>query len=222
MLADGVEAAVRASRDHSPDVIERIVREIIGARSPMARLNECDLTLRDLDKIREAFWRRPAGRLPPAASQLSAPCRASGAAVLQADAVRAALSLAATHTPARGVRPLAPSRAAQETAKRRCTRVRRAASVLIIECIPTSHPISTRRTCSSLPTPSWPARASAALQRSACSSPMTRASRAINREYRSRGRSHRCAFLLDCCPPPTSPSSRRPGGVSSWRHRHLL
>lgn len=55
MLADGVEATVRASRDHSPEVIERIARDSIAAYVADGQLNECDLTLRDLEKIRIAF-----------------------------------------------------------------------------------------------------------------------------------------------------------------------
>ncbi len=55
MLADGVEAAVRASRDHSQDVMERIVRDIIAAHVADGQLNECNLTLKDLDIISRAF-----------------------------------------------------------------------------------------------------------------------------------------------------------------------
>ncbi len=55
MLADGVEATVRASRDHSSDNIAAIVDRIIQDRVTGGQLDECDLTLSDLRKIRQAF-----------------------------------------------------------------------------------------------------------------------------------------------------------------------
>jgi len=55
MLADGVEAAVRASRDHSADSIAAIVDKIIQERIGDGELDECDLTLSDIQKIRTAF-----------------------------------------------------------------------------------------------------------------------------------------------------------------------
>lgn len=55
MLADGVEAAVRASAPASPSEIERIVRKITNDRLVSGELDECELTLGDLDKIRNAF-----------------------------------------------------------------------------------------------------------------------------------------------------------------------
>ena len=55
MLADGVEAAVRASRDHSADSIAAIVDKIIQERIGDGDLDECDLTLSDIQKIRTAF-----------------------------------------------------------------------------------------------------------------------------------------------------------------------
>jgi len=55
MLADGVEAAVRASRDHSSESVRRVVEAIIQDRITSGQLDECDLTLRDLRRIREAF-----------------------------------------------------------------------------------------------------------------------------------------------------------------------
>jgi len=55
MLADGVEASVRslASRDES--AIRGMVGRIIEERTSDAQFDECDLTLRDLERIREAF-----------------------------------------------------------------------------------------------------------------------------------------------------------------------
>lgn len=55
MLADGVEASVRslASRDES--AIRAMVSRIIEERITDGQFDECDLTLRDLELIREAF-----------------------------------------------------------------------------------------------------------------------------------------------------------------------
>ena len=55
MLADGVEAAARATQDHSPEVLERIVDQIIMQRLAEGQLDECDLTLRDLTRIKQVF-----------------------------------------------------------------------------------------------------------------------------------------------------------------------
>jgi len=55
MLADICEAAVRAERPASIEEIEELVREIIGSKVLAGQLDECDLTLRDLDEIRNAF-----------------------------------------------------------------------------------------------------------------------------------------------------------------------
>ncbi len=54
MLAD-VEAAVRSARPSSLEETERLVRQFINVRLVSGELDECDLTLRDLDRIREAF-----------------------------------------------------------------------------------------------------------------------------------------------------------------------
>jgi putative nucleotidyltransferase with HDIG domain len=55
MLADGVEASVRslASRDES--TIRAMVNQIIEERMTDGQFDECDLTFRDIDRIREAF-----------------------------------------------------------------------------------------------------------------------------------------------------------------------
>ncbi len=55
MLADGVEAAVRASAPESAGEMERIVRKITNDRLVSGELDECDVTLRDLEQIRGAF-----------------------------------------------------------------------------------------------------------------------------------------------------------------------
>jgi cyclic-di-AMP phosphodiesterase PgpH len=55
LLADGVEASVRSSRDHSQEAIERLVSENIRAQVDDGQLIECPLTLQDMERIREAF-----------------------------------------------------------------------------------------------------------------------------------------------------------------------
>jgi len=55
MLADGCESAVRSARPTSPEEIDELVRKVINDRLLRGELNESDLTLRDLNKIRDAF-----------------------------------------------------------------------------------------------------------------------------------------------------------------------
>jgi len=55
MLADSVEAAVRASAPETSGEMERIVRKITNDRLVSGQLDECDVTLRDLDLVRGAF-----------------------------------------------------------------------------------------------------------------------------------------------------------------------
>jgi len=55
MLADCVEAAVRAMTGHSAGKMEGLVRKIIKERLDTGQLDECDLTLKDLDTIANAF-----------------------------------------------------------------------------------------------------------------------------------------------------------------------
>lgn len=55
MLADGVEAAVRACRDRSAANIDEIIDKIFRERIADAQLDECELTMSDLHKIRGAF-----------------------------------------------------------------------------------------------------------------------------------------------------------------------
>jgi hypothetical protein len=57
MLADSVEATVRANRPATVDEIRTTVRQIITRRLTEGELDACDLTLRDLDKIATAFVR---------------------------------------------------------------------------------------------------------------------------------------------------------------------
>jgi hypothetical protein len=55
MLADACEAAVRAERPNSVEGIEELVQKVIGGKMLDGQLDECDLTLHDLDEIRHAF-----------------------------------------------------------------------------------------------------------------------------------------------------------------------
>ncbi|MEW6231613.1 MAG: HDIG domain-containing metalloprotein [Chloroflexota bacterium] len=55
MLADGVEATVRSTPQHSPEKIDQLVREAINEKLAEGQLDECDLTLRDLDMVRQSF-----------------------------------------------------------------------------------------------------------------------------------------------------------------------
>ncbi len=57
MLADSVEAAVRAVSKPTPGRVEGLVRKIIKDRLAYGQLDECDLTLKDLDLIARAFVR---------------------------------------------------------------------------------------------------------------------------------------------------------------------
>lgn len=55
MLADAAEAAVRSMSEISKDKIKEKVNYIIKSRLEDGQLNHCDLTLKDIEKIREAF-----------------------------------------------------------------------------------------------------------------------------------------------------------------------
>jgi membrane-associated HD superfamily phosphohydrolase len=55
MLADGVEASVRSLIARDEPAIRAMVSRIIEERTAEGQFDECDLTLRDLDRIREAF-----------------------------------------------------------------------------------------------------------------------------------------------------------------------
>ncbi len=55
MLADGVEATTRAERPASPQQIRAIIDRIVDERLRDGQLSECDLTLRDIGQIKDAF-----------------------------------------------------------------------------------------------------------------------------------------------------------------------
>lgn len=56
-LADSVEAATRALRHATPAEIRRRVSEVVGEKIVDGQLDECELTLRDLSAVEEAFAR---------------------------------------------------------------------------------------------------------------------------------------------------------------------
>ena len=56
-LADSVEAAARTVTDPTPSRIEGLVRKIVNNKFADAQLDECDLTLKDLNKIVDSFTR---------------------------------------------------------------------------------------------------------------------------------------------------------------------
>ena len=57
MLADAVEAATRSLEEHSPTKIEEVVRRVVNNKFIDGQLDECNLTLRDIEKIGLAFSR---------------------------------------------------------------------------------------------------------------------------------------------------------------------
>ncbi len=63
MLADGVEAASRALTKPTPGRIADVVDKIFAGQLADGQLDECDLTLRDLRGIREAFLRLLTGMM---------------------------------------------------------------------------------------------------------------------------------------------------------------
>jgi putative nucleotidyltransferase with HDIG domain len=61
LLADSVEAATRTLRYQSPATIEEVVHKIINNKFIDGQLDECDLTLKDLEKIAAVFIRTLSG-----------------------------------------------------------------------------------------------------------------------------------------------------------------
>jgi cyclic-di-AMP phosphodiesterase PgpH len=55
MLADSVEAASRSLRTSSPRLLRELVKKIIRDKFMDGQLDQCDLTLRDLDGVVEGF-----------------------------------------------------------------------------------------------------------------------------------------------------------------------
>ena len=57
LLADSVEAAGRTLKDISPEKIEELVHKVINNKFIDGQLDECELTLKDLEKISAVFIR---------------------------------------------------------------------------------------------------------------------------------------------------------------------
>ena len=55
MLADSVEATIRAGGDRSPERIDAMVDEVIAERLAEGQLDESDLTLREIKIVAESF-----------------------------------------------------------------------------------------------------------------------------------------------------------------------
>jgi len=55
MLADGTEASVRSLSEKNPDTIRAMVDRMIDERVADGQLDECDLTYRDVQRIKDAF-----------------------------------------------------------------------------------------------------------------------------------------------------------------------
>jgi len=65
MLADVVEASVRAASNRSTQSLEHLVERAINERLLEGQLDECDLTLRDLDVIKRSYTRQLQGVYHP-------------------------------------------------------------------------------------------------------------------------------------------------------------
>ncbi len=55
MIADGCEAAVRAKKDRSREVVESVVGSIIKDRMEANQFSNCDITMREIDLIRDSL-----------------------------------------------------------------------------------------------------------------------------------------------------------------------
>ena len=57
MLADQVEAAARTLQDPGPSQIRNLIRRLIEVNIQDKQFDECDITMKDLDKILQTFER---------------------------------------------------------------------------------------------------------------------------------------------------------------------
>ena len=55
MIADASEAAVRAVDARNPEQAEKAIRAVIEERMDLEQFSECDITMGDLTKIRQAL-----------------------------------------------------------------------------------------------------------------------------------------------------------------------
>ncbi len=56
MLSDGVEATMRAEHPATSEGIRAIIDRIVDDRLRDGQLDECDLTLRDIQETKDAFY----------------------------------------------------------------------------------------------------------------------------------------------------------------------
>ena len=61
MIADGCEAKVRTLPERSHEKVDAAVREIIEERLDLGQVDECDITMSDLDIIRKTITNSLAG-----------------------------------------------------------------------------------------------------------------------------------------------------------------
>ncbi len=93
MLADGVEATTRAERPSTPEGINRIVERIVSERLRDGQLDESDLTLRDIQQVKDAFFDVLQGLYHSRVKYPEPPVLGAGAPVLE---IGAPASLPAT------------------------------------------------------------------------------------------------------------------------------
>ena len=55
MLADTIEAAVRSMKDPTPKAIDQFIERLVRGKLEDGQLSDCELSLRDIDQICEAF-----------------------------------------------------------------------------------------------------------------------------------------------------------------------
>ena len=55
MLADSAEAVVRSAEDHSAENLLALVRRVVDERVAEGQLDDCDLTMRDIEQIKKSF-----------------------------------------------------------------------------------------------------------------------------------------------------------------------
>ncbi|MFH0913008.1 MAG: HDIG domain-containing metalloprotein [Candidatus Omnitrophota bacterium] len=65
LLADSVEAATRSLKEHTPNNVKDLVHKVVNNKFIDGQLDECDLTLKDLERISEIFIRILSGIYHP-------------------------------------------------------------------------------------------------------------------------------------------------------------
>jgi hypothetical protein len=55
LLADGCEAKMRADRPRTEEDVDRLVKQVIDQRLALGQLDDCPLTMQDLQAVRESF-----------------------------------------------------------------------------------------------------------------------------------------------------------------------